>query len=62
MSYADKKVTLVDTVKVENIVEGREYTLKGKVIDKNTGNPLEIDGREVTAEKKFTATYNSVTD
>lgn len=61
MSYADKKVTLVDTVKVENIVEGREYTLKGKVIDKNTGNPLEIDGKEVTAEKKFTATSNSET-
>lgn len=61
MSYAGKKVTLVDTVKVENIVEGREYTLKGKVIDKNTGNPLEIDGKEVSAEKKFTATSNSET-
>lgn len=54
MSYAGKKVTLVDTVKVENIVEGREYTLKGKVIDKNTGNPLEIDGKEITATAKFT--------
>lgn len=61
MSYSGKKVTLVDTVKVENIVEGREYTLKGKVIDKNTGNPLEIDGKEVSAEKKFTATSNSET-
>ena len=57
MSYAGKKVTLVDTVKVENIVEGREYTLKGKVIDKNTGNPLEIDGKEVSAEKKFTSNF-----
>ena len=37
MSYAGKKVTLVDTVKVENIVEGREYTLKGKVIDIKKG-------------------------
>ena len=26
--------------------------LKGKVIDKNTGNPLEIDGKEVTMTVK----------
>ena len=37
MCIRDRKVTLVDTVKVENIVEGREYTLKGKVIDIKKG-------------------------
>lgn len=55
MSYAGKDVTIVDKVEVKNIIAGREYTLKGKVMDKKTGNPLLVDGKEVTAEKKFTA-------
>ena len=34
MSYAGKDVTIIDKVEVKNIVAGREYTLKGKVMDK----------------------------
>ena len=37
MSYAGKDVTIIDKVEVKNIVAGREYTLKGKVMDKKTG-------------------------
>lgn len=55
MSYAGKDVTIVDKVEVKNIVAGREYTLKGKVMDKKTGNPLLVDGKEITAEKTFKA-------
>ena len=55
MSYAGKDVTIIDKVEVKNIVAGREYTLKGKVMDKKTGNPLLVDGKEITAEKTFKA-------
>lgn len=32
-----EKVTIVDVVKYENLVAGQEYTLKGQLIDKETG-------------------------
>lgn len=55
MTYADKEATIVDKVEVKNVVAGREYTVKGKLMDKKTGEPLLVDGKEITAEKKFTA-------
>ena len=49
----DKKTTFVDTVKYKNLVVGQKYTVKGVLMDKATGKPLQIDGKEVTAEKTF---------
>src|SRR5699024_4693186 len=47
-------VTLKDGVKYENLVKGEEYTVKGKLMDKETGEPVLIDDEEVTGETTFT--------
>ena len=54
-SFADNKITIVDTVEYENLVAGNEYTVKGVIIDKATGRPLKVNDKEVTAETTFTA-------
>lgn len=47
-------VTLVDVVAYEHLVPGQEYTVKGTLMDKATGEPfLDADGNEVTAETTF---------
>ena len=51
-----KKVKLVDKVAYKQLSEGETYTVKGKLMDKATGQPLLVNGREVTAEKTFTVT------
>lgn len=38
-----------------NLVVGKEYTVKGKLMNKAINEPLLIDGKEVTAETKFIA-------
>lgn len=52
---AQKEVTIVDKVEYNNLIPGKEYTVKGILMDKETGKPLLIDGKKVTAEKTFTA-------
>ncbi len=53
---AADEVTIVDKVTYKNLIIGREYTVKGTLMDKETGLPfLTKDGNEVHAEKKFTA-------
>ena len=54
-SVPKKKVTFIDTVKFEDLQIGQEYIIKGKLMDKATGKPLLISGKEVTSEKKFKA-------
>ena len=44
---------LEDTVFYEHLVPGREYVLKGILMDKTTGESLIIDGQEVRAELLF---------
>ena len=56
-----KKVKLVDKVSYKQLSEGETYTVKGKLIDKATGQPLIVNGKEVTAEKNFTVTKNNST-
>ena len=48
-------VKLIDTVSYSNLVPGKEYVVKGILMDKATGKALLVNGKEVTAEKKFTA-------
>lgn len=45
--------TLTDTVSYKHLVPGKEYVLKGVLMDKNTGKPLVINGVEITAETTF---------
>lgn len=53
IAKADSKVTTVDTVAYHNLVPGKEYVLKGTLMDKSTGKELLIGGKKVTAETKF---------
>ena len=50
---ADREVTVVDTVSYTGLVPGKEYTVKGKLMDRATGEPLKVDGEAVTAEAAF---------
>lgn len=52
-SYAGETVTLKDTVSYENLVVGETYTIKGKLYNPETGDPILIDGKEVTDERLF---------
>ena len=49
----ERRVTLNDVVEYKNLVVGKEYTAKGKVMDKETGKVLLVGGKEVTAETTF---------
>lgn len=46
-------VTIVDAVSYTNLVPDKEYTVIGILMDKSTGKPLMIDGKEIHAEKTF---------
>ena len=50
-----KEITITDKVAYQDLITGKEYTIKGKLMDKTTGKPLLVNGKEVMAEKKFTA-------
>ena len=52
---AEKTITVTDVVKYENLTVGKEYTVKGVLMDKSTGKPFTVSGQEITAEFKFTA-------
>ena len=56
-----EKVTVVDTVSYENLAPGKEYVLKGTLMDKESGLPLMSGGAPVTSEVKFTPTESSGT-
>ena len=58
---AKGKVTVTDEVRYENLTPGRKYKVTGVLMDKKTGKALLADGREVTAEKTFTAVESSGT-
>lgn len=54
-SNPDSKVTIADTVTYKGLIPGKEYTVKGILMDKYAGKELLADGKSVTAEKTFTA-------
>ncbi len=51
----DKTTTIVDTVQYTGLKAGQEYNIKGILMDKATGKPLLVDGKQVTASKTFIA-------
>ena len=55
VASADSVLTILDTVKYEKLLPGKTYTMKGKLMSKKTGNPIQYNGQDVTAEKTFTA-------
>ncbi|MBR2705687.1 MAG: VaFE repeat-containing surface-anchored protein [Mogibacterium sp.] len=51
-----KKITLNDRIRYKGLTRGEKYVAKGVLMDKATGKPvLDPNGREITAEKEFTA-------
>ncbi|MGB4610580.1 MAG: VaFE repeat-containing surface-anchored protein, partial [Saccharofermentanales bacterium] len=50
-----KEITIIDTVKFTDLIVGEEYTVKGWLMDKATGEALLIDGEKVMAETTFIA-------
>ena len=55
MAKPDDKVTIVDTVEFEGLKKGVEYKVIGTLMNKETGEALEINGEPVTSETTFTA-------
>ena len=58
-SNAGKTVTIEDNVHYEGLQPGKTYTLKGILMDKETGKALMIGGKQVTASEEFTADASS---
>ncbi|MGX7200649.1 VaFE repeat-containing surface-anchored protein [Enterococcus nangangensis] len=50
-----QSVTITDKVAFNDLIVGKEYTIKGVLMDKSTGSALLVNDKEVTAEKTFTA-------
>ena len=48
------QVTIVDVVAYSGLTPGETYTISGILMDKATGEPLLVDGAEVTAEVELT--------
>ncbi|MFR3685043.1 MAG: VaFE repeat-containing surface-anchored protein, partial [Enterococcus sp.] len=60
-SFAGDTITVTDIVSYEKLTVGKEYTVKGTLIDKETGKAFEVDGKAVTAETPFTPTEENGT-
>jgi Predicted outer membrane protein len=48
-----KKETIIDLVSYDGLTPGKEYDLHGILMDKSTGKPLLIDGKEVISKLTF---------
>ena len=51
---ADGKIMVEDSVYYSHLIPGREYAVKGILMDKSTGAALLVNGKEITAEITFT--------
>lgn len=48
-------ITIDDVVSYKNLTAGKEYKLSGVLMDKATGKPFVVDGKEIYSEVIFTA-------
>ena len=48
------KITIKDTVEYKHLIPNTEYVIKGTLMDKATGKPFMVKGKEVTSTVKFT--------
>lgn len=53
-AVAGGEITVEDTVYYNHLIPGREYTVKGILMDKSTGAALLVNGKKITAEITFT--------
>lgn len=47
-------ITIDDVVSYKHLTAGKEYTIKGVLMDKSTGKPFLVDAKEVRSEVTFT--------
>lgn len=47
------EITIEDVVEYKHLVPGKEYTIKGVLMDKSTNEPFKVDGKEITSEVAF---------
>ncbi len=50
---ANGRVKIEDVVSYNNLTPGKEYTVKGVLMDKSTGEPLLVDGEEIRSSFTF---------
>lgn len=50
---AKGEITIKDTVEYKHLVTNTEYVIKGTLIDKSTGKPFKVKGKEITSTIKF---------
>lgn len=50
-----KQVTITDTVKYSGLIPDKRYTVKGRLMDKGTGNPIKAGGKEALVSRSFRA-------
>ena len=50
----DDESAIIDTVAYKNLVPGKPYVMKGQLRLKDSGEPLEVNGKPVKAETTFT--------
>ena len=53
-AVAKGDITIKDTVEYKHLVPNIEYVIKGTLMDKSTGKPFMVKGKEVTSTVKFT--------
>ena len=51
---ANGDITIDDVVSYKHLTAGKEYTIKGILMDKSTGKQFLVDGKEVCSEVTFT--------
>lgn len=59
MAKPEESITIIDNVEYEGLKKGQEYRLIGTLMDKETGEPVLIGDKPVTAETTFKAKKSS---
>lgn len=52
-AVAKGEITIKDTVEYKHLVPNTEYVIKGTLMDKSTGKPFMVKGKEITSTVKF---------
>ncbi len=52
-AVAKGETTIKDTVEYKHLIPNTEYVIKGTLMDKSTGKPFMVKGKEVTSTVKF---------
>lgn len=52
-AIAKGEISIKDTVEYKHLVPNTEYVIKGTLMDKSTGKPFKVKGKEITSTVKF---------